>query len=119
MAKTAKKQMGLEEFLGWWFDPKNGKVGQTVEVVDRKKTSKTFGKKISITTKGFHAVTSGCNDLIRSYYGVTDIADFWNKAKTAKLCQIKPARLGVMVYPYSASSNDSKIQDLKDQMGLK
>ena len=50
MAKTAKK-MGLEEFLGWWFDPKNGKVGQTVEVVDRKKTSKTLERRSVLLQK--------------------------------------------------------------------
>lgn len=64
MAKSAKK-MSINQFLEWWFDPKNGKVGYEVEVVDKNPRSKTFQKPIKVTVRGFHAVNSGCNALVR------------------------------------------------------
>ena len=120
MAKSAKKetQISIPKFLEWWFDPKNGKVGKTVTVTDKKPKSATFGKQITITTTGFHSVTSGCNDLVRKYYGVKDIKEFWEQCRTAKLCTTKPAKLGMMVYPYSESSNESKVNTLMAEMGI-
>ena len=118
MATKKAEKMAIPEFLGWRFDPKNKKVGLKVEVEDKKPKSKTFGKKITITTTGFHSVTSGCNDLVRKYYGVKDIKTFWEQARTAKLCNTKPARLGMMVYPYSENSNESKVNNLMSEMGI-
>jgi len=117
-ANLAKGKMPITEFLLWWFNPENGKVGKTVQVVDKKPKSPTYGKKITITTTGFHSVTSGCNDLVRKYYGVKDIKDFWEQCRTAKICTTKPAKLGMMVYPYSESSNESKVNTLMAEMGI-
>jgi hypothetical protein len=119
MATKSAKKLPIGEFLEWWFNPKNGKVGNAVTVTDKKPKSPTFGKKIDIVTTGFHSVTSGCNDLVRNYYEVKEIKDFWDQCVTAKLCSTRPAKLGMMVYPYSKNSNESKVNDLKSQMGLK
>jgi len=120
MAKSAKEEtkLSIPEFLNWWFNPKNGKVDYKVKVTDKKPTSPTFGKQITVTVRGFHAVNSGCNDLIRKYYGVKDIVAFWDDAKSKKLVTTKPVKGGVMVYPYSASSSDSKVANLMEEMGI-
>ena len=119
MATKQAKQLPISKFLEWWFDPKNGKIGNSVTVTDKKSKSPTFGKQITITTTGFHSVTSGANDLIRDYYKVEDIKAFWEQCVKAKLCTTRPAKLGMMVYPYSGNSNQSKVNDLKAEMGIK
>ena len=117
MAKESKK-LTASKFLEWWFDPKNGKVG--VEYLD-KRTGLT--KK----TRGFHAVTSGFNDLIQSYYGKTG-KEFIDSAIKRKLVSIKPVGKGksgrgipgVLVYPYSEFANTgNKASGLMEEMGLK
>ena len=120
MAKSAKEEtkLSIPEFLNWWFDPKNGKVGYQVEVVDKNPRSKTFQKTIKVTVRGFHAVNSGCNALVRKYYDLEDIKDFWDQCKELKLVTTKPVKGGVMVYPYSASSSDSKVANLMEEMGI-
>ena len=117
MAKSAKK-MSINQFLEWWFDPKNGKVGYEVEVVDKNPRSKTFQKPIKVTVRGFHAVNSGCNALVRKYYEVEDIKNFWDQCKEQKLVTTKPAKGGIMVYPYSTSSSESKVSNLMEEMGI-
>ena len=117
MAKSAKK-MSINQFLEWWFDPKNGKVGYEVEVVDKNPRSKTFQKPIKVTVRGFHAVNSGCNALVRKYYEVEDIKNFWEQCKEQKLVTTKPAKGGVMVYHYSSSSSESKVANLMEEMGI-
>ena len=103
--------------LDWWFDPANGKVG--IEYIDKRTGLKR-------TTKGFHAVTSGFNELIAEYVGVTG-KEFIDKAVERKLCSIKPLGRGksgkgipgVMVYPYSEYNQGNKGRSLIEEMGLK
>ena len=120
MAKSAKEetQISIPKFLEWWFNPKNGKVDYKVKVTDKKPTSPTFGKQITVTVRGFHAVNSGCNALVRKYYEVEDIKNFWDQCKEQKLVTTKPVKGGVMVYPYSASSSESKVSNLMEEMGI-
>ena len=100
MAKKASKTTTVTEMLDWMFDPANGKVGIKVTVPDRK-----TGKPKEIQTTGFHAVNSGFNDAVRRVLDVKDIIEFWNQAKAKKLCRTKPVKGGIMVYPYSETSN--------------
>ena len=112
------QKMTAQKMLDWWFDPSNGKVG--IEYTDKRTLQKR-------KTKGFHAVTSGFNDLIQSYYGNTG-KEFIDSAIKRKLVSIKPLGRGksgkgipgVMVYPYSEFANTSnKGAMLMEQMGLK
>ena len=102
MAKKAKTEnkVSVTEMLDWMFNPANGKVGLEVTVKDRK-----TGKAKKIQTTGFHAVNSGFNDAIRRVHDVKDIIEFWNQCKAKKLCRTKPVKGGIMVYPYSETSN--------------
>ena len=119
MPKTSvtTRKRSAKVILDWWFNPKNGKVGKEVQITDTKPNSPTKGKKITITTKGFHSVTSGFNQFAREYWGIKDIPAWWEEQKKAGLCNIKPAKLGPMIYP--PSSNTAKTDQLFKEMGIK
>tara|TARA_R110002020_G_scaffold159439_6_gene343250 strand:+ start:246 stop:587 length:342 start_codon:yes stop_codon:yes gene_type:complete len=110
------KKLTARQMLNWWLDPKNGKVG--IEYLDKKTMT---NKK----TKGFHAVTSGFNDLIQQYYGTTG-KEFIDDAVAKKLISIKPLGRGktgkgipgVMVYPYSEFTQGNKAEGLMAEMGI-
>jgi len=115
--KTTAKKITAKQWLDWWLDPKNGKVG--IEYTD-KKTGQVK------TTKGFHAVTSGFNDAIAEYYGRSG-KEFIDSAVNRKLVSIKPVGRGktgrgipgVIVYPYSATANSGdKGASILSEMGL-
>jgi len=110
------KKLTARQMLNWWLDPKNGKVG--IEYLDKK--TMTYKK-----TKGFHAVTSGFNDLIQEYYGKSG-KEFIDAAVAKKLISIKPLGRGktgkgipgVMVYPYSEFTQGNKAEGLMAEMGI-
>ena len=115
---ATSKKLTAKQFLDWWFNPQNGKVGI-------KYTDKRTGQVRE--TKGFHAVASGFNDVVQEYYGRTG-KEFIDSAVKRKLVSIKPLGRGksgkgipgVMVYPYSEFANGSnKGVSLMAEMGLK
>lgn len=115
---ATKKKLTAKQFLDWWFNPENGKVGISY-------TDKRTGQ--VRVTKGFHAVTSGFNDVVQEYYGRTG-KEFIDSAVKRKLVSIKPLGRGktgkgipgVMVYPYSEfSATGNKASSLMAEMGLK
>ena len=92
-AKLAKLGLGPDgkmkvgDFLAWWLDPKNGKVGETY--LDRTGTERK--------TKSFHSVTSGFNEACKAYYGLDTkgVISMTNEAETRGLISIRPTRGGV------------------------
>jgi len=97
---TKKNEMKtITELLDWMFNPANGKVGNKHMVTDHK-----TGKRIEVTSTGFHAVYSGFNEMLRDMGVDLSTADktkaFWSEAVARKMCNIKPVKGGVMVYPY-------------------
>ena len=113
---TKDKKMTARQMLSWWLDPKNGKVD--IEYLDKK--TMTYKK-----TKGFHAVTSGFNDLIEAYYGKSGKA-FIEDAVAKKLISIKPLGKGktgrgipgVLVSPYSEFSQGNNAEGLMAEIGI-
>ena len=83
--KDGKLKVG--DFLAWWLDPKNGKVGETY--LDRTGTERK--------TKSFHSVTSGFNEACKAYYGLDTkgVIAMTNEAETRGLISIRPTRGGV------------------------
>jgi len=92
-AKLAKLGLGPDgklkvgDFLAWWLDPKNGKVGETY--LDRNGTERK--------TKSFHSVTSGFNEACGLYYDLDTkgVIALTNEAEARGLIKIRPTRGGV------------------------
>ena len=75
-------KMKVGDFLSWWLDPKNGKVG--VEYTDRKTG-------LLRKTSSFHSVTSGFNEAFRLYYGCDSeaVKKAITKAEGLKLISVR------------------------------
>ena len=113
---VAKKKMTARQFLAFWFDEKNGKIG--IEYTD----SRTGLVK---KTASFHAVTSGFNEVVAKYYGKTG-KEFLDDATKKELCSIKPVGKGktgrgipgVRVYPFSSTQGSNKAESIMTEMGI-
>ena len=110
--KDGKLKVG--DFLAWWLDPKNGKVGETY--LDRNGTERK--------TKSFHSVTSGFNEACKAYYGLDTkgVIALTNKAEAKGLISIRPTKGGVkgvrISLPTDGDSGTRGISALAE-MGLK
>ena len=106
--------MTARQFLAFWFDPKNGKIG--IEYTD----SRTGQIR---KTASFHAVTSGFNEVVLKYYVKTG-KEFLEDAVKKELCTIRPVGKGksgkgipgVRVYPVTASTNNA--EKIMKEMGI-
>ena len=113
---VAKKKMTARQFLDFWFNPKNGKIG--IEYTD----SRTGQIR---KTASFHAVTSGFNEVVLKYYGKTG-KEFLEDAVRKELCSIKPVGKGktgrgisgVRVYPFSSNQGSNKAESIMAEMGI-
>ena len=83
MEKENEGKIPVSRFIGWWLDPKNGKVGEEFTKQDGSK-----GK-----TTSFHAVTSGFNDAVRNYYDVDPVA-LLQEAESREICSLRPVGKG-------------------------
>ena len=112
---TATKKLSARQVLNFWFDPKNGKIGE-------KYTARDGSTK---ETKSFHAVTSGFNDFIQVYYGISG-KEFLEDAEAKRLCTLRPVGRGksgkgipgVRVYPFNTTMSNNKAEVILKEMGL-
>ena len=113
---TGTKKLTARQFLNYWFDTKNGKIG--IEYTD----SRTGLVK---KTASFHAVTSGFNEVVTKYYGKTG-KEFLEDSVKKELCSIKPVGKGktgrgipgVRVYPFSSTQGSNKAESIMAEMGI-
>ena len=104
----------VSKFIEWWLNPKNGKVGEVFTKQDGTKG----------VTSSFHAVTSGFNQAIKSYYGVDPVA-LLQEAESRKLVSLRPVGKGktgkgvsgVRVSSYREYSDNRGVNAL-GEMGL-
>ena len=117
-ASQSEAKMSLTDFISWWLDPKNGKVGGAYKLENGQQR----------VTNSFHAVTSGFNDLVRSYYGV-EPQEVTKKLEDLKLITTRPVGKGkygkgvsgIRIYPYNPNANsgqNGKVISLKAEMGI-
>ena len=112
--QSSKSLLTPKEFLGKFFDPKNGFVGK--EFTNRR------GQKA--LTKSFNAVTSGFNEAVRLYYGIEGKA-FLEQAQKDELVSLRPVSKpipSVLVYQFDkkfpSGITSNRGQNVLNQIGL-
>ena len=103
-------KMKVGDFLAWWLDSKNGKVG--IEYTD-KKTGLTR------KTSSFHSVTSGFNEAFKLYYGCDSeaVIKAIGKAEELRLISVRLVGKGLSGKGVSGA-RISAYRDTSDNRGV-